>query len=441
MDKLTHSENNKTYCRPPGDKIPQDEHITKNKELHQKIIFLHRIFRYNHEIGLMEYAVNDCELTYTDISPEACELFFPMKEFQNQGTKCLFDSQGPLFVANKLGLVQILVSHFDEHGFLQYCCGLGPVFTTIDARQNAPGKLRSLTLSVKEFIICQKTLPALPVVPLQTMVEYAIMMHGCMNNEKITPGDIHYNYTDSDSYPEEGMATEENLSKNRMTSNVISAKKTWNAIQAGNISYIENNNPSFFVGFQFSKHRLDSLRLAKDYCLMVASTCLNAAVHGGLSALEANDVLDNYLYHFELCQNEADLYRFLHALELDFATRVRRVRHADHDPVINECISYIQSHQDKDLRLEDVARALHYSPNHLGKRFQEAVGKTFREYMTEQKITLAKELLPLSGVTAAEVAALCHFSSASYFSKVFLKHVGMTPQEYAHSAREEAKLP
>lgn len=433
------TEETKAYRRTLKDTLTLQERTKANAKLHKKIRFLHQMFCYTYNIGLLEYTVRDQKLSFTNLDPDIHSLLLPVKEFQKKSTRRLFDSHGPLFSADSLGFIHVLISHFDEQGLIQYYCGLGPVFTSAKAKADAPQKLSALSLSVKENIACRRALAELPVIPLSILVEYTIMMHGCMNNEEITPGDIHYNYTAERDYPEEETATESSVSKNSLIGNAIALRKMWNAIQSGDVSYIECSTPSLFTDLNTSNYaRIDYLRLVKDYCLMIADTCCNAAVHGGLPVVEANDVLDNYLYQFEQNQTEADLMHSLRIMEMDYAARVKRFRQADICPIVDECLSYIHSHINNDLKLEDVAKALHYSPNYLGKRFRETTGMTFRAYVTAQKITLAKELLAINGTTAAEISQLCHFSSASYFSKVFLKQTGMTPQEYARTASKRA---
>lgn len=433
MKNTMGTEADKAYRRTLKDTLTLTERIQENTRLHEKIQFLHQMFRYNYDIGLMEYAIRNRQITHTNIDPEIYNLLFSVKNFQTQSVRRLFDSRGPLFVANDLGLILILVSHFDEQGLIQYYCALGPIFTSINAKTNAPSHLSFLPLSVKERISCKNAISALPVVPLQTLVEYAIMLHGCMNNEKITPGDIHYNYTADKIYPKEETATDSNLHKRQMTDYAISIQKLSAAIRLGDTDYIEKNGPSLFTNLKPLNHyHMEHLRFVQDFCLMLTNTCCNAAICGGLPVLEAYDILGNYLSHFEQKKKEADLYQLLHVMEMDYAARVKKTRFQKGHGIIDECLYYIDSHLSKDLKLETLAEKFGYSPNHLGKLFCETVGMSFRQYITSRKIALAKELLAIGGITIHEVSERCHFSSVSYFSKVFTKETGMTPQEYAH---------
>lgn len=62
--------------------------------------------------------------------------------------------------------------------------------------------------------------------------------------------------------------------------------------------------------------------------------------------------------------------------------------------------------------------------------FFKHVGTTPNRYIISKRIDLAKELLSLGYLSCHEVAELCGFSDAYYFSKVFKKEVGQSPDQF-----------
>lgn len=428
------SEEQKAYRRTLKDGLPPEERAKINKRIHRNILFLHRMFTYNYNIGLSEFDICSQKAFHRNIDSKILETFFSREEFRANSARRLFDSPGPLFLTHSLGLVYVLISHFDSQGLIQYYCALGPVFTNENNRSNVSLRLQQYPLSAELRLHLTKTLPSLPVMPLQTLVEYAIMMHGCINNEKITPGDIHYNYTMASSYPDEEKADKENLLKNKALTYAVAAKKLQDAIRMGDTAYVSHMGPSLFHDLNFSPaFGISHLRLIRDFCIMITNNCFSAAVRGGLPITETYDLLGNYLYAFEQAKTEADMYRILSSMELDFATRVKHIRVSSNRNIIDECCYYIDSHLSKDLKLETVARELNYSPNYLGKLFHESLGMSFRDYLTGRKLEKARGLLALGQLSVAQVAEQCHFSSSSYFCKVFVRHMGITPQEYARN--------
>ncbi len=92
--------------------------------------------------------------------------------------------------------------------------------------------------------------------------------------------------------------------------------------------------------------------------------------------------------------------------------------------------TYIQENFQKDLSLDEVSRQLDLSPYYFSKLFKEETGCNFVEYVTELRITKAKELLKQEDRSMKEICASVGYGDPNYFSRIFKKHVGVTPTEY-----------
>lgn len=74
-----------------------------------------------------------------------------------------------------------------------------------------------------------------------------------------------------------------------------------------------------------------------------------------------------------------------------------------------------------------------YSTDHLRRRFKNATGKTPLEYLTQLRLANAQRLMCENRTlhySIAEIGAMSGYDDSHYFSKVFKKHMGMTPGEY-----------
>jgi two-component system response regulator YesN len=86
------------------------------------------------------------------------------------------------------------------------------------------------------------------------------------------------------------------------------------------------------------------------------------------------------------------------------------------------------------LSIYEISRAVGLSEAYICRLFHEATGKTVHEYITEHRISRAKELLRQGRpIKMAEVAERVGFSDANYFAKVFRKATGLVPSEYRES--------
>ena len=85
-----------------------------------------------------------------------------------------------------------------------------------------------------------------------------------------------------------------------------------------------------------------------------------------------------------------------------------------------------------DISVSVLADACGFSVTHFRKIFKNALGLSPTEYRIKKKLSLAKELLEMSELTVAEIAAEVGFDDANYFSRVFKSTVGVKPSEYRY---------
>ncbi|MGG1515622.1 helix-turn-helix domain-containing protein [Paenibacillus oryzisoli] len=99
-------------------------------------------------------------------------------------------------------------------------------------------------------------------------------------------------------------------------------------------------------------------------------------------------------------------------------------------PEIKKAIQYIVEHLDHSLTLQMVADHIHLNPSYLSHLFKLETGSNFLDYVTEQRIAKAKELMAASALKNYEIAEQLGFQSYPHFCTVFKKTTGLTPKEY-----------
>ena len=97
---------------------------------------------------------------------------------------------------------------------------------------------------------------------------------------------------------------------------------------------------------------------------------------------------------------------------------------------VHEVRQYIKDHLADDLNRDRLAAAVFLSPDYLSHVFREKTGDSLTNYITEQRITRAKELLLTSPHNIRDIALMCGFQNISYFAKQFKRATGKTPQAY-----------
>ena len=76
-----------------------------------------------------------------------------------------------------------------------------------------------------------------------------------------------------------------------------------------------------------------------------------------------------------------------------------------------------------------MAQAIGISESYLSTFFKREIGKSFVTYVTARKLEKAKLLLQ-KGDLAYQVSEALGFENYSYFSKVFKKYIGITPDAF-----------
>ncbi len=92
-------------------------------------------------------------------------------------------------------------------------------------------------------------------------------------------------------------------------------------------------------------------------------------------------------------------------------------------------LRYIAGHLEEKLTIDSVADFFHVGRTKLTTDFRHYLAVSFNEYVTVQRLNAARILL-LEGKDREDIAAQCGFTDSAYFSKVFKKHMGVTPSQY-----------
>lgn len=100
---------------------------------------------------------------------------------------------------------------------------------------------------------------------------------------------------------------------------------------------------------------------------------------------------------------------------------------------ILQLVEYVDAHLSQDIKLSDLATLLGISESHLSHRFKQAIGMTPYQYLLQQRIERAKQLLKEGDRSIMDIAFLCGFNSHSHLSKQFRQLTGITPKQYRTS--------
>ena len=91
---------------------------------------------------------------------------------------------------------------------------------------------------------------------------------------------------------------------------------------------------------------------------------------------------------------------------------------------------FVAGHYMEQCTVEEMAEGVNLSVNYLRKKFKEETGMTILEYVTEERLRIACELLKNPANKVKDVAVAVGYENISYFTQLFAKKYGVTPNEY-----------
>jgi AraC family transcriptional regulator len=95
-----------------------------------------------------------------------------------------------------------------------------------------------------------------------------------------------------------------------------------------------------------------------------------------------------------------------------------------------QVLDYIDAHLHQEIKLTDLATLVSMSEFHFSRQFKRVLGTTPYQYLLQQRIERAKQLLRNSDRSIAAIALVCGFNSHSHLSKQFRQLTGITPKAY-----------
>jgi AraC family transcriptional regulator len=98
---------------------------------------------------------------------------------------------------------------------------------------------------------------------------------------------------------------------------------------------------------------------------------------------------------------------------------------------LSKALRYIHQHLAEEVSLGAIATHLNMSQFYFCRLFKQSMGVTPYQYLLQQRIERAKQLLLQDELSIAEVALEVGFANQSHFCVRFKRWVGMSPKQFA----------
>lgn len=106
---------------------------------------------------------------------------------------------------------------------------------------------------------------------------------------------------------------------------------------------------------------------------------------------------------------------------------------------VEALVQYLSRHYAEDIVLNDLAKTFYIDPYYLCHLFKRTTGESIRQFIHYTRIHHAKQYLLSTDWSIADVANKVGFNSISYFSYIFKRQEGLTPQAYRKKRNPEGR--
>jgi len=100
---------------------------------------------------------------------------------------------------------------------------------------------------------------------------------------------------------------------------------------------------------------------------------------------------------------------------------------------LNRALEYIEANVERDLHLDELAKACGFSSFHFAKLFKQSTGASPHQYVLQRRLERAKALLRMPGLSLSEISLEAGFADQSHLTNVFRKFLGVSPAKFRAS--------
>lgn len=142
-----------------------------------------------------------------------------------------------------------------------------------------------------------------------------------------------------------------------------------------------------------------------------------------------NETIQKAIEHITARQKE-QVYKEYGKIYFNTISEPEPATEPDSKTAVTQVEDYIAMNIDSELTVEELANMVYLSAAHLSRLFKKKHNMTVNDYITSQRMKVAKELLDTTNLSVTMVSAKSGYSNYSYFIKMFKKTYGKTPRVY-----------
>lgn len=202
-------------------------------------------------------------------------------------------------------------------------------------------------------------------------------------------------------------------------------KRFYEAVEYRNADQFQKELTESF--YRLLQDRQLNGQMLEDWFHAIVSVC---AFEMEQNRKEAELLLEKVQDSFWYCTSTQEVFLLLQRTILKRMQQLNEEKASQEARPILEAKKYIQEHYQEALRLEDVSSVIGFNATYFSTLFKKETGQNFMDYLTELRISKAKELLCETDISISDAAEMVGYRDLKYFSRLFKKITGISPSDY-----------
>ncbi|MGW4462025.1 helix-turn-helix domain-containing protein [Micromonospora sp. NPDC004704] len=121
------------------------------------------------------------------------------------------------------------------------------------------------------------------------------------------------------------------------------------------------------------------------------------------------------------------------------AQYARPVARGEPHPDLSPLLDWARGHLDRPLTVAELAHRAHLSPRTFARRFRDTVGTSPLQWLVEQRVRVAQELLETTDEPVERIARVAGFGNPVSLRRHFRRVTSVSPQTYRHVFRTDER--
>lgn len=182
---------------------------------------------------------------------------------------------------------------------------------------------------------------------------------------------------------------------------------------------------------EYGKLSKDFLRNMRYHFVVSTALITRLCVEKGLERELAYTLSDLYIGKMDIAKRAEQIIVLHNEMLMDFTHKMADLpKQKVYSIQIVKAIDYILKHRTVKLTVQDIADELNINRSYLSSLFKKETGKSISDFIREEKIKAAANMLKFSDYSYSDIAEYFGFASQSHFIECFRKQTGFSPKEY-----------